>query len=83
MGDVIPPNQGSNPFQDSCLNRTPRENCYISGYKVPNGAWTVMYLVKILDLDDETGTRGILYKFAMLNNPKISHLGKFRISPTW
>ena len=36
QGDMIPPIQGSSLSQDSSLNRTPRENCYISGYEGPN-----------------------------------------------
>ena len=36
LGDMIPPNQGSSLFQDSSINLTPGENCYISGYKGPN-----------------------------------------------
>ena len=63
---MIPPNEGSIPFQDSSLNRTPRENCYISGYEGPNEILqdvpyreqTLVSLVKVSDPDDETGTRG-------------------------
>ena len=88
---MIPPNQGSNLSQDSSLNRTPRENCYISSYEgpneisqnVPDRAWTVLSVVKVSDPEDETMTRGSLYKFAMLNSPKISHLGKNLINPNW
>ena len=88
---MIPPNQGSILFQDSSLNRTPRENCYISGYEgpneisqdVPDRACTVLYVVKVSDPDDETGTRGSPYKFAMLNSPERSHLGRALISPNW
>ena len=36
LGDMIPSNQGSILSLDSSLNRTPRENCYISGYEGPN-----------------------------------------------
>ena len=36
LGDMIPPNQGSNLSQDSALNRGPRENFYISRYEIPN-----------------------------------------------
>ena len=57
LGDMIPPNQGSSLSLNSSLNRTPRENCYISGYERPNEidqdvtyrAQTVLYLVKVLD----------------------------------
>ena len=31
----------------------------------------------------ETMTRGIMYKFAILNSPEISHIGKTLISPNW
>ena len=86
---MIPLNQGSILFQDSSLNMTPRENCYISGYKgpneisqdVPNRTWNLIYVVKFSDPDDETRTCGSLYKFSILNNPEISHLGKNLISP--
>ena len=52
---MIPPNQGSNLSQDSSLNKTPRENCYISGYKGPNEIsldfldreQTVIFVVKV------------------------------------
>ena len=40
-------------------------------------------MVKISDLEADTVTRGSLYKFAMLNSPKNTHLGKLNISPTW
>ena len=88
---MIPPNQGSSLFKDSSLNRTPRENCYISGYEGPNEiyqdsedrAWTLFFVVKFLDPDDETVTNGSPYKFSMLNSPEISHLGKIILSPNW
>ena len=88
---MIPPNQGSSLFQDSSLNRTPKENCYILGYEgpnaisqdVPNRAQNLISLVKVSDLDDETVTRGSPYKFFMMNSPEISHLGKTIISPNW
>ena len=91
MGDMIPPNQGSSLSQDSSLNRTPRENCYISGYEgpneisqdVPDRAHNLIFLVKVSDPDDETVTHGSLYKFDMLNSPERSHLGKTHISPNW
>ena len=86
---MIPPNQGSSLFHDSFLKRTPRENCYISGYEgpneisqdVPDRAQIALSVVKVSDPDDETGTCGSSYKFAMLNSPEISHLGKTLISP--
>ena len=86
---MIPPNQGSSLFQDSSLNKTPRDNRYISGYEGPNEiyqdvtdkSWTLIYVVKVSNPDDETGTRGSPYKFVMLNSPEIRHLGKNIISP--
>ena len=88
---MIPPNQGSNLFQDSSLNRKPRENFYISGYQgpneilqdVPDSVWTLLSMIKNLDLKGETMTRGSPYKFAMLNSPELSHHGKTIISPNW
>ena len=88
---MIPWNHGSNLFQDSSLNRTPTENCYISGYKgqisifqdCADRTRTVIYVVKVSNLDDETGTHGIPHKYVMLNSPEIRHLGKIRISPNW
>ena len=88
---MIPPNHGSSLFQDSSLNRTPRDNYNISGYKDPNEisqdvidrAWTLISVVKFLDPDDVTGTRVSLYKFAMLNCPERSHIGKTFVSPNW
>ena len=91
MGDMIPSIHGSILFQDSSLNRTPRENCYILGYKgpkdilegVPDRAQTLIYVVKVLDPDDEIMTHGSPYKFSMLNSPQKNHLGKLGISPIW
>ena len=88
---MIPPNQGSSLSQDSSLNRTPRDNCYISCYEgpneisqdVPDRARTVLSVVKASDPEGETVTRDSLYKFAMLNSPEISHLGKTLIIPNW
>ena len=88
---MIPPNQGSILFHDSSLNRTPRENCYISGYKGPNEILqdspdreqTLFSVVKFSDPDDEIVTRGNMYKSSMLNSPKIIHVGKPLISPNW
>ena len=88
---MFPPNQGSNLIQDSSLNRTHRENCNISGYKDPNENFqefidmerTLLSVVKCLDPEGETVTRGSPYMFDMLNNPEISHLGKNIISPNW
>ena len=88
---MIPPNQGFNLFQDSSLNKTPRENFYISIYEGPNGiskdvpdrAQTLLFVVKVSDLDDETVTCGIPYNLAILNSPERSHLGKNLIPPKW
>ena len=88
---MIPPNQGSILSQDSYLNRTPCENCYISCYKglneisqdVTHRSCNLIYVVKVSNADGEKVTRGILYKFIMLNIPEISHLGKTLISPNW
>ena len=88
---MIPPNQVSNLFQDSSLNMTPMETFYIYGYKgeheflqdVPNRAWTLISMVKVLHPKDETVTRGSLYKFAMLNSSEINDLGKTLKSPNW
>ena len=88
---MIPPSKGSKLSQDSALNKWPRENCYISGYKGPNEilqdvldrAQIVLSVVKFSDAESETMTCGSLYKFSMLNSPEISHLGKTLISPNW
>ena len=88
---MIPPNRGSSLFQDSSLKRTPRENCYISGYEVPNKilqdviyrARTLISVVKVSDPEGETVTCGSMYKFAMLNSLEIHPLGKTLISPNW
>ena len=69
----------------------PRENRYISGYKVPNEILqdvlereqTILFVVNISDPEGETVTRGSPYKFDLLNSLEISHLGKTRISPNW
>ena len=63
----------------------------MSAYKYPkeiyqddlDREWTVLSLVKFPNPDDETGTRGSLYKLAMLNSPKISHIGKTLIRLNW
>ena len=88
---MIPPIQGSSLSQDLALNKRPKENCYISGYKgpneisqnVPDREQTLISLVKVLDLKGEIVTRGSPYKFAILNSTEINHLGKTRISPNW
>ena len=88
---MIPPNQGSSLFQDSSLNRTPRENFYILGYKGPNEIYedvteivsTVIFLVLILDPEDQAVTCGNPYNFIVLNSLVTGHLGKMIISPNW
>ena len=40
-------------------------------------------MVKVVDPEDETVTRGIPYNFAFLNSPVTDHLGKMIISPNW
>ena len=37
---------------------------------------TLLSMVKVSDLDDETGTCGSPYKFAILDSSEISHIGK-------
>ena len=91
LGDMIPPNQGSNLSLDSSLNKTPRENCYSSGYKGPNEIFqdvpersrTILYVVKIVDPKFETVTCVSPYKFTLLDSLEMSHLGKTCISPNW
>ena len=88
---MIPPNQGFNLFQDSSPNRTPGENCYISGHKGPNEIYqdvpeitqNLISVVKFLDPEDATVTRGSPYNFTMLNSPETCHLGKTLISSNW
>ena len=88
---MIPPNKGPSVFQDSSLNRTPSENRYILGYKGPNQIYqdvidreqNLLSIVNVFDTDDETRTCGSPYKFAKMNSPEISHLGKTLISPYW
>ena len=73
---MIPPNQGSSLSQDSSLNRTPRENCYISGYEdpneisqdVPDREHNVLSMINFSYPEGETMTHGSLYNFVMLNN---------------
>ena len=70
---------------------TPRENCYISGYKGPNEISqdflererTLISMLKVSYLEDETVTCGIPYNFAMLNSPETGHLGKMLINTNW
>ena len=79
---MIPPNQGSSLSHDSSLNRTPRENCYISGYEgpneilkdVPNRAWTLLSAVKFSDPD----TSPILIYSECTKTTSFSILGFFR-----
>ena len=79
------PLPGFIPKQDTWGNR------YISGYEgtneiyqdVPERAWTLIYVVKVLDPEDEPVTCGSLYKITLLNSSEIDHLGKTRISLNW
>ena len=88
---MFPLNQGSSLSQDSSLNKTPRDNCYISSYKGPNGiledvpkmAQTIILLIRISDLEDEPMKRGIPYNFTVLNSPVTGQLGKRIINPKW
>ena len=43
---------------------------------------TIVYVVNVFNPEDEKVTGVSPYKLSMLNNPKISHLGKLHISPT-
>ena len=45
--------------------------------------WDLNSMVKVSNPEGETMTCGSPYKFAMLNSPEISHLGKILISPNW
>ena len=88
---MIPPMQGSSLFQDSSLNRTPTENCCISGSKGPNPisqafpdrARNLISVVKFLDPEDTPVIRDSPYNFDPMNSPKTCHLGKKIISPNW
>ena len=81
---MIPQSYGSILFQDSSLNRTHRENCYISCYEgpneiyqdVPEKARNAIFVVQVSYPEYETVTHGSQYNFAMLNNPETSHLGR-------
>ena len=44
---------------------------------------TVLSVVEVSDLEDETVTRGSPYKLAILNSPITGHLGKRIINPNW
>ena len=69
----------------------PGENCYISGYKGPNEiyevfpetAQTILSVVEVSDLGDETVTRGRPYNFVVLNSPVTGNLWKRIINPNW
>ena len=88
---MIPPIHGSILFQDSSLNMTPGENCYILGYKGPNEIYedvpemeyTLISLIQILYPKDETVTCGSPYNFTILNSPEKGDLGKTLIGPNW
>ena len=66
-------------------------NCYISGYEgpneifedVPERAQNLIFVVQVLDPEDETMTYGSLYNFIVLNSPETGHLGKMIINPNW
>ena len=70
---------------------TPRENCYISGYKGPNEIsedvlereQTLPSMVHVADPEDETVTHGSSYNFSMMKSIETGHLGKTLISPNW
>ena len=91
LGDMIPPSQGSILFQNSSLNRTPRENFYSLGHIGPNGIHkdfpeikrTLISMVRISEPEDELVTRGMPYNFTVLNSPITGHLGKMIINPNW
>ena len=92
---MIPLIQGSSLSrslsQDSFLNRTPRDNSYISGYEGPNEIyqdslereWTILSMVKFSDPEDKIVTCSNPYNFAMMNSIETCHLGKTLISPNW
>ena len=88
---MLPPSYGSIIFQDSSLNRTPGENCYISRYKIPNEIYEdvperermVISVVEFSNPEDETVTCGSLYNFTVLNSSEKGYLGKTIISPNW
>ena len=88
---MIPTNQGSILFHGSSLNRTPRENFYISSYEGPNGISSdvpyrehnVFSMVKVSYMYDQTVTRGSPYNFTILNSPITGHRGKRIINPNW
>ena len=50
---------------------------------MPEKTWTLLFDVKFSNPDGEIVTRGILYKFATMNSPERSHLGRNIISPNW
>ena len=43
----------------------------------------LLSMVRISDSEDEPGTRGMPYNFAVLNSPVTSHLGKRIRNPKW
>ena len=70
---------------------TPGENSNLLGYKGPNEIledvlereMTLISVVQVSDLEDETRTRGSLYNLVVLNSLVTGHLGKMIISPNW
>ena len=88
---MIPPHYGSILFQNSSLNRTPRENFYILSYIGPNEIyeyfpkieWNLLSIFLVSDLEDEPVTHENPYNFVVLNSPITGHLGKRIINPKW
>ena len=70
-------------------NRSPGDNCYISGYEGPNEIYedvpervrTLIFVGQVSNPEYETMTCGNPYNFSMLNSLEIGHLGKMLISP--
>ena len=70
---------------------TPRDNCYILGYRGPNRiledvpeiSWNFLSVVWISEPEDEPVTRGMTYNFIVLNSPVTGHLGKMIINTNW
>ena len=90
-GRYDPSKLGFHPLEDSSLNRTHAENCYILGYKGPNEiledvpirGWNLISVFLVLESEYEIVTCGILYNFDVLNSLVTGHIGKMIISPNW
>ena len=58
-----------------------------SGYEifenVPEREQIVIFVVQVLDLEDEPVTCGSPYNFTVLNSPVTGHCGKSIINPNW